>query len=677
MRAPPAKKVSHLKQSIRVWFKNWAALFPYPVISVDFDLRILLANDVAKDVYHFDFRSPQYLENYFHSSLLPHFLDFKKAMKASFYAEHEIKLDHTGYTKMIGHYFEEELGYYVILMIPNTYRERYDNLEKRYQILMRHISDSVLITNEDQKILEANQSFTNITGYTFEDVEGRFPTILSSGKHNSSFYKNMFVEMETKGYYQGELIDRKKSGEMIHVQATITPIKNDDRIVTNYVGILKDITELKVLRTKVNTTQHRDPLTGVQNRDSFLSILEIKCELSNMENSLALLFIDLDKFKQVNDTYGHQYGDFVLAKAAKRIQKTLRNNDMVGRYGGDEFLVMLERVSKDNAYAIAEKITQALSKPYVVDEQVIDFISGSIGIAFAPSDGRNSAQLIEKADSAMYRAKKTSNVHNILMADALKDENQDNKTLRTELIQAVEHNEFHIRIQPIVDIRSAQTKGGEVLARWLNLYFDEVPPGTFIPLAQTLGIIKKFDENVLALTIETLIGQKLPQDFFINVNFSAEQFADYHFVDKLRALVRDQPWIVNHLVVEITEGTMIANIEQTSEYLIAIRELGLKVAIDDFGAGFSSLAYLKHFSIDYLKIDISFVQYIEANDKDREIIRTIATLARAIGAKTIIEGIERESQYAIVKELDIDYAQGFLFARPQLSESFFSQHIAL
>ncbi len=661
-----------MKKEIKDFFNSWMLSLPLPVIIVDYDFRILLSNDKATMLLDFNFKKPQYLENYFHRSLITHFLEFKNALKSVEYGEIDIKLDHLGHTKMIGRYFDDDLGYYIIFMIPLVYKDNYLKLEERFSTIMHHMNDSVLITDKQQRIIEANPAFTKITGYEFLEVRGRFPTILSSGKQNEDYYKKMYEEMSIKGFYNGELMDRKKNGESFYASASIIPLLDEGSEIYEYIGILKDITELKSLRKKVDSDKHKDPLTGVLSRESFLNVLSIKCEMANENNTLAILFIDLNKFKQVNDTFGHQYGDFVLSTAASRMKKVLRNNDLIGRYGGDEFLILLERVNEESAHKIAVNINEVLSHPYVVDEQVIDFVSGSIGIAFAPTDSRNVTQLIEKADAAMYFAKKGLKKSYILMANALNNEPKNNKSIKTELMHAIENDEFYIRIQPIVKISDASIVGGEVLARWLNLYFDEVMPSTFIPLIEKLDISKKFDRKILSKTIEVLKTQKLPEDFFINVNFSAEQFGDSNFVTILENLATEDSWLLKHLVIEITESTMMADIEQTSQYLHEIKKIGFKLAIDDFGTGFSSLSYLKHFSIDYLKIDISFIEYIEENQKDRDIVQAITMLAKGIGAKTIIEGVERESQYEILKDIGIDYAQGFLFYRPMLSQSFFT-----
>ena len=651
--------------------------FPFPIVVINDMLRIFLINKAVFSKFHITFDTEKFIDEFFAKNYKNKIFEYLEQSKNKTYIEKNIEFEYLGeYTVMIKSIDNKTFQYYCLIIFPSTYQEKYSNLKQKYDLIMEHVSDSVLITDDKQKIVEANNAFNNITGYEMDEVLGRFPTILSSGKHNDDFYKNMFMEMHDRGYYKGMLTDRKKSGELLNVQATIIPVKDSYDDIKNYIGILKDNTELAKLKSISESTRDKDPLTKVQNRESILHVLDIKAELSTAKNQIAVLFIDLNKFKQVNDTYGHKYGDFVLSSAANRMRKVLRANDLIGRYGGDEFIVMLERVTKSSAYGVAKKIQETLSRPYVVDEQVIDFISGSIGISFAPFDSRKASELVEKADEAMYQAKKYLSQEGIMLSEKIEDNVSNNKSLKTELLHAIDNDEFYLRIQPIVCAKTKKIVGGEILARWLNLNFNEVYPSTFIPLVEQLGMSKKFDHNILNKTITLLEEQNvIDNDFFIDVNFSAEQFGDPKFISVLEDLLLVKPWIKNFIVIEITESAMIVDMERTTEHLTAIRKLGFKIAIDDFGTGFSSLAYLKHFSIDYIKIDKSFVDNIEDNQKDVEILKTIIVLSKAIDAKVIIEGVEREKQYKIVKELGADCIQGYYFYKPILPDVYFSKLI--
>lgn len=654
-------------------FGIWTKFFPFPTIIVNTNFKIVFFNESASEKLFLNAMSSLNFEKFIKSDALADMFDFRAELQNIFYAHKEMYIQNVGESSLVGaHFLHLGIEYYLIIIFPNIFKGKYDLLEQKYKAMMKYISDTVIVTDADQKILEISDSFTKSTGYTLDEVIGRYPTILSSGRHDKSFYINMFSQMNTKGFFHGDITDRKKNGEIIHLNSTIVPLKDRYNIIKNYIGISEDLTELQTLKTSLTTSKNKDPLTNVQDRNSFLNILDIKCDLVNIENQLALLFIDLNKFKQVNDTYGHRYGDLVLSIAANRMKKVLRANDLIGRYGGDEFLVLLERVNQESAENIAKKVHEVLSQPYIIDEQVIDFISGSIGIAFAPKDTKEASRLIELADSAMYQAKKKISKERISLVNDQYDKENGHRTIKSELLSALGNNEFYFRIQPIVSSSDHKIIGGEVLSRWLNLYYDEVMPGTFIPLLQSLGFSKRFDLHVLRQVVHMLDRENVQKDFFVNINFSSEMFCDEDFIHILENLLQEKPSINKYIVIEITESTMIANLEQTSENLTKIKEMGFRLAIDDFGVGFSSLSYLKHFTIDFLKVDKSFIDYIDDNQKDIEILRTIVTLAKAIGAKTIVEGVERKEQYDILKLLDVDYIQGYYFHRPLLEENYFS-----
>lgn len=654
---------------LQTLFSQWMMHFPMPIILVDSHFLVLHVNEKAKAISSHK-GGANYLENHFKASALPILINFKERLSSQFYVEQEIKLNDIGDCKLIGHRFEGNQSVYLIIIVPIFYKERFLAITNRYNTILHFVNVAIILTDCEYKIIDVNQAFTEMTGYTLAEVKGKLPSILKSGKQDAAFYKKMYEDILVRGCFRGELIDRKKSGELMHIHSTIIPLKNEFDDTTDYMGIIEDITEVKFLRSKLQTTTFKDPLTGLNNRESFLSVLDIKVELASENNQLALLFVDLNKFKQVNDTYGHQYGDLVLVKAANRMKKALRANDLIGRYGGDEFLILLERITPELAHHIASKINDYLALPYEIDEQVIDFISGSIGIAIAPIDAKGSAKLIERADTAMYEAKKIRGSNRIFLSKDLMKDAEVNKSLRNELINAIGTDEFFIRIQPIVDMKTGHIIGGEVLARWLNLYFNNVLPNQFFSIAQTLGIEKKIDAHILKLAIEFLENNSFEDSFFLTINITAEQFNDICFIENLQTIIKISPKLIHHLVLEITEHTMLINMELTSEHLFALRNMGIKIAIDDFGTGFSSLSYLKHFTLDYLKIDMSFINNITTNIKDKNIVQTIITLAKAIGAKTIVEGIETQEQYLLLTHMGADYAQGFYFDKPLFPEQF-------
>lgn len=394
------------------FFNTWIELFPYPIILANDLTEIVLANESARNHFNLTTEKKEFLNKHLYDvENEKKFSTFALAVKSTPYLQCDIKFSDFGDSTVIGRFFyTPEIDYSFFLIFPHDFHERYAALKEKYDALMYHVSDSVLITDKNQKIIEVNTAFSAISGYKFEEVVGRFPTILSSGRHTDGFYKDMFLQIHSQGFFKSEIVDRKKNGELIHADVTIIGLKDTQEKINGFMGILNDITELKKLKSSLKTTKFKDPLTNVQNRESFLQVLDIKCDSATPENPIALLFIDLNKFKQVNDTYGHRYGDYVLSKAANRMQNILRSSDLIGRYGGDEFLILLERVNETTVHEIANKLQEALAVPYVIDEQVINFISGSIGISFAPQDAIQPQELIEHADASMYQAKKVSPV---------------------------------------------------------------------------------------------------------------------------------------------------------------------------------------------------------------------------------------------------------------------------
>lgn len=652
-----------MQKLLQKWCDDWIEDLPLPVTMLDASFKILYVNKEASSILNVDRLYASFFDENFRPSCLNLLTQFKEKLNNEFYVMSEVKTIEYGDLKLVGHRFDAQETSYMIMMIPLDYKERHLRTTYKHQSLLNNLEIGVFVTDINYKIIDVNNAFINMSGYSKSELLDKTPAVFKSGKQDNEFYKKMYHELNIKGFFKGTLIDRKKNGLLFHVRAVIYVTKNLLGDIESYTALLEDITELNSLQSRLVASTNVDKLTGVYNRETFLNVLAVKVELSSYDNQVALMFIDLNKFKIINDTFSHRYGDIILSQAAHRIESVLRQNDLVGRYGGDEFLVLLERINYETTQIIARKIDEALKKPYIVDDTVIDFISGSIGVVLAPNDGENVHELIEKADAAMYEAKSHTNNNIIFAKDLISNPNQT-KSIRSELMNAVEMEEFYIRLQPIVSSINGEIVGGEVLARWLNLYYDNIPPSTFIPLAEKMSMMQKIDTHILDLTVAFLEENTLDDSLFINVNFSGEQFNDINFINLLSVYVENYPKLKKHLVIEITESTLIKNIELTSEYLNSIRKLGLRVAIDDFGTGFSSLSYLKHFSIDFLKIDISFVENIHKSEKDRAIVQSIISLAEAIGAKTIVEGIEHKSQYDILKKMGATYIQGFYFHKP-------------
>ena len=363
----------------------------------------------------------------------------------------------------------------------------------------------------------------------------------------------------------------------------------------------------------------------------------------------------------------------VLAEAANRIKSCLRSNDVIGRYGGDEFVVMLERIDREKSLFVAKRIFEEIKKPYIVEDYKIDFLSCSIGIAIAPDDGTVFHELLEKADQAMYNAKKGKNTKGIMFFQDI--ENLIERKISEELLSVLEYDkdEIYLKLQPLFD-RNKNLIGVEVLARWLNIYFDDVPPNVFIPLVTRLGLQEKFDIHILKKVFKELERLKIDKnDIYVFVNLFSESFLSDDVFTILKGMFSDR--LKNKFVIEITEETMLGSLAKTRKMISKYGKNGIKIAIDDFGKGYSSFTYLKDLDFDFLKIDMEFISAVDKSEKDKNITKSIAGLSRALGSKCIAEGVERETQFSVLKSLDIDYFQGFYFSKPILPEGFLNKFL--
>lgn len=651
---------------------SWMFNFPLPIFIVDKTMRVVYYNSKANVSDTIQVKD-LYIEHILGVAILPHLGQFQYSVYQDKFAVFDTRLEKYGESKVFGTSIYEDTEQILLIVVPQYYKTQYLDIKNEFTLFLEHINTAVIVTDADMKITDANPAFTKIFGHHRENTIGKKPTLLKSGKQTEEFYQKMYKDLEEKDVFHGELIDKKADGEQSYMRSTIFPVKEENGIIRKYYGILEDITDMKSLNHKLSTKIHKDALTGTQNRESFLSMASIKSELANEKYSITIFFIDLDKFKSVNDVYGHIAGDFVLAKAASRIKASIRTTDVIGRFGGDEFLVLLENITYEKAQEIAEKIIQNIELPYKFEKDTINFLSASIGVAIAPFDGTTIDELIENADSAMYEAKKDKSSKKVFFAKNMLNKNKEIKNIKSEFFSAIKNDEIYIRMQPIVEMSSKKIAGCEVLARWLNLYFNEVPPNVFIPIAQTHDLLEQFDSHILNLTIEKLEKYSTDKKHFVHVNFSGELFSNTNFIVKIKLLLESFPFLKNVLIVEITEQTLMDNIQLAAQHLDELKELGVRIAIDDFGTGFSSLSYLKHFNIDYLKIDISFIQDIEMNEKNKSIVQTIVFLAKAIGAQTIAEGIETAQQYEILQELEVDYGQGYYFDFPLLPVTYFQK----
>jgi len=542
--------------------------------------------------------------------------------------------------------------------------------------------EGILITDKDGVILKVNQSLTETTGFSTEELLGQKPRILSSGRHDADFYRRMWESVSRTGLWRGEIWDRRKDGEIRPKWLTITAVKGDDGIVTNYIGSLIDITERKAAEEKIQDLAFYDHLTHLPNRRLLMDRLQqalTSCTRSRLSG--ALLFIDLDNFKVLNDTLGHYFGDLLLTQVAQRLKSCIREGDTVARLGGDEFVVILEMLGEDTTEAasqtetIGEKILDSLSKPYRLNSHEY---RSSTSIGATLFNGQLSSpmeELMKQADIAMYQAKKAGRNTLRFFDPKMQASISARALLEEELRNALENQQFRLYYQIQVD-SSLQPLGAEALIRWLHPVRGLVFPMQFIPLAEENGLILPIGLWVLetaCIQIRAWQQDMHTRDLVLAVNVSAHQFRQADFVDQLRATVQRNAINPMRLKLELTESLMLENIEATISIMSKLNEIGVQLSLDDFGTGYSSLQYLKRLPLNQLKIDRSFVRDIATDNNDKVIVRTIIAMAHNMNLNVIAEGVETEEQHQLLLDNGCTHYQGYLFGKPVPIDQFEDQ----
>ncbi|WP_297472783.1 EAL domain-containing protein [Ferrovum sp.] len=539
--------------------------------------------------------------------------------------------------------------------------------------------EGILITDRGNRILRVNQAFTRVTGYSSMDVMGKTPAILKSGRQNAEFYQSMWENLVRDKYWQGELWNKRKNGEIYPEWLTITAVLDEERQVTHYVGAFSDITLRKEAEDKIHQLAFHDPLTNLPNRNLLQDRLQhamTSGARSHYEG--ALMFIDLDNFKILNDTRGHDIGDLLLVEVARRLQTCVRDSDTVARLGGDEFVVMLDELNEDLQQAVAatqnvgEKILAALNQPFTL--QGIDYYSSaSIGISMFHGEEVSVYELLKRADTAMYQAKSAG--HNTLRF--FDPETQAQLELRTaltdDLRQALLRRQFKLYYQ--VQIDDQGVKGAEALLRWQHPERGLVQPKDFIPIAEETGLIVPIGLWVLQTACEQLKewqADPLTRQLQIAINVSARQFLQQDFVERVLGILKEtgvDPLKIG-LEFELTETLILHNIEESIGKMQTLRDVGIHFSLDDFGTGQSSLSYLKRLPLDQIKIDQSFVRDITLDHNDASIVRTMIGMAGNLGLQIIAEGVETEQQRDFLKRNGCHAFQGYLFGKPMPIEEF-------
>lgn len=538
--------------------------------------------------------------------------------------------------------------------------------------------DSLIITNAEGIILRVNQAFTNTTGYSAEDLIGKTPRILKSGRHDADFYRNMWESISQNGSWQGEVWDKRKNGEVFPKLLSISAVRDENGKVTHYVGAHLDITERKAIEERILQLAFYDPLTKLPNRQLLLDRIQ-RALISSARSGHkgALLFIDLDNFKTINDTIGHAMGDLLLQQVAARLLACVRDYDTVARLGGDEFVVMLEDLSKKSVEAaelaetVGKKILATLSQSYQLNSHVVRS-SSSVGITLINAEEYEVDEVLRQSDIAMYQAKKSGKNAFRFFDPEMQQIINTRTALESALYKSLELQQFQLYFQIQVN-NTRQPLGAEVLLRWIHPEMGMSLPEKFIPLAEETGLILPIGKWVLERVCAQLKkweSNALARNLELAVNISANQFHQTDFVEQVRELVQKHAINPGLLKFEITEGILLEDTEETIATMHGLKEIGIKLSLDDFGTGYSSLQYLKLLPLDQIKIDQSFVRDITIDPNDAAIVRTIIAMTNALGLDVIAEGVETNEQHDFLKQRGCNDHQGFLFGEPMPLEEF-------
>ena len=527
--------------------------------------------------------------------------------------------------------------------------------------------EAMLITDRHNRIIDANAAFQEQTGYQLSEILGKDPKILASDQTTLKTYDEMWQALRTKSFWQGELWDRKKDGSVYPKWISISAIRDKQGEVLFYIASFSDISERKDAEARIEHLAHHDILTGLNNRFSLENLLEQAIHNAERHKTqLAVLFMDLDRFKNINDTLGHFAGDKLLIAVAQRLTANVRDSDIVARLGGDEFVVVLNEL-KDSSFAAvtAQKIIKSIGQPFDIDEQQLA-TSPSIGISVYPIDGSNVEALLRSADAAMYHAKESGRNTYHYFDESLFLAANERIAIERDLRAAINTEQLFLNFQPIVQASDLQVVSLEALCRWQHPDRGLISPELFIPIAENSGIIYELGKwviNEVCLQIKQWQANGL-QDFKTSINLSARQLQSDSLLDDLSEILYRHQLGGSCLNFEITETAAMRDPEQAIKKLEAIRALGIDLTIDDFGTGYSSLAYLKRFPIQKLKIDKAFVRDIEHDPNDAAICIATISLAHSLGIQIIGEGVETEAQQDFLMEHGSDYLQGFYFSKP-------------
>ncbi|MDH4284856.1 MAG: EAL domain-containing protein, partial [Gallionellaceae bacterium] len=512
------------------------------------------------------------------------------------------------------------------------------------------------------------------TGYSSEDLMGRVAGFNKSGYHDEVFYRNMWEMITQSGHWEGEIWNRRKNGEVFPAWLAISAVHDTQGNISRYIGVISDISEQKKAQETIYLQANYDELTLLPNRRLFFDRLEQEIKKARRsQTQVALVFVDLDNFKEINDSYGHEWGDRLLKEAAQRIQTCVREVDTVARLGGDEFTVVLPYVKSNREVdRVAQKIVDSLSAPFNLGENQ-GYVSASIGITVFPFDGDSSVVLLRNADQAMYEAKRLGKNRFSYYTATMQQASQQRLQLSNELRVAMQSGELEMYYQPIHDLADSRVVKAEALIRWHRPDGKHVGPDVFIGLAEEIGLIGEIGQFAIESSVRQIQAWKeiSPSIVGVTINLSPRQISgdrsDFH---SLIGFLEEEGTLPAHITLEITEGTLLDDNPVIRDRLARLREAGCCIALDDFGTGYSSLSYLKKMNVDFIKVDKSFIRDLAVDQNDYALVEAIIVMAHKLGIKVVAEGVETLEQNNILKKIGCDFVQGYYYARPMPSQDF-------
>ncbi len=532
--------------------------------------------------------------------------------------------------------------------------------------VFRHSHEGIVILDAAWRIVCVNAAFTALTGYGEEQAAGKDFSLLRAGDRSAAYYDSVRAEVGRSGYWHGEIGGRRSDGQVFPAWASVSAVRNDTGEPVNFIVLFFDISERKATEERIRHRSEHDFLTGLPNRVLLLDRLQQAIAAARRkQGKLAVLFLDLDRFKNINDALGHHVGDLLLQAVAERLKKCVRGNDTVSRQGGDEFVLMLTEIGDiDQVAHIAHNILQAVDMPYQLEGNAVT-ITTCIGISMYPDDAEEMEALVRNADTAMYHAKESGRNGYQFFNPDMNDRMLKRLTLEHQLRSALQEGQFVLEYQPGIDIASGRVVGVEALLRWRHPEAGMLGPAQFLAAAEACGLIVPIGDWVLQAACRQARSwhdQGMPVT--MGVNLSLIQFRQKDFLQKVKDVLLHTGLAPQHLELEITENVLLDSAAAARETMQALRRMGVALSVDDFGTGYSGLGYLKHFPVDKLKIDQSFVRDLVDNANDAAIIRAILIMAKSLKLKVVAEGVETAGQLDFLRAQGCDEFQGHYFARP-------------